>query len=243
MAQEQQRTEHTLYTLALSLNQVQVWQAFLDQAELEFEYLQSLLSPDERERADRFHFDRDRRRFTVGRGILRLVLSNYLETLPQDIQFQYGTHGKPAICAALNPAGFCFNVSHSEDLALYAIAQQRSVGIDVELIRPLADLELCAEQVFSVQERAAFDALPYSQKLTAFFNAWTQKEAYVKANGAGLSLPLDQIIISFNSIGSARLMLAETHLNPVQSWFVHTFVPYQGYVAALVLHPLGIRPD
>jgi 4'-phosphopantetheinyl transferase len=149
------------------------------------ERLAVLLSPDEHRRAARFRFDRDHRRFVVARGHLRLLLGRYLACEPSEIVFRYGAHGKPEL------PGLQFNLSHAGEVALYAFAQTRTVGIDVEVVRALDDADRLVDRFFSAHEVSAYRALSAETRRRAFTACWTRKEAFIKALGEGLTHPLD----------------------------------------------------
>lgn len=221
----------------LSDTAVHLWCASLDLPELAQQSLAALLSAEERSRARTFRFERDRQRWIARRGLLRRLLGRYLGVDPAELRFVYGPRGKPALAA---PAVLAFNLSHSGGLALYAVSAASSIrlGVDVELIRSdLAHLPL-AKRYFSPAEQAALQALPKSQQLAAFFRCWTRKEAFVKALGEGLSVPLDSFDVSL-SAGEAQL-LAWRH--PAAAETVCTLFdlePAPGFAAALAVIGAG----
>ena len=182
--------------LAIGRDEVHVWQATLDRTPSELQSLFDSLAADERARAGRFHFDRDRVRFVVARGVLRAILGRYMNRAPVSLSFRYGSHGKPALAGEADGDAICFNLSHSNGVALYAIARHRAVGVDLERIRFDLPVVEIAERFFSRREVAALRMLPSEQQHQAFFCCWTRKEAYIKARGEGLSLPLDQFDVS-----------------------------------------------
>jgi 4'-phosphopantetheinyl transferase len=182
--------------LTLGGNEVHVWRARLELDPQEFDRLQVTLSPDEVGRAARFHFSRDRQHFIAARGILRDILSRYLGRSPAELDFCYSSFGKPKLAADCSADGLRFNLSHSDHIALYAVARQRELGIDVERIEPKFAEDGIAEKFFSRNEVAKLRSLPTSARLHAFFNCWTRKEAYVKARGAGLYIPLESFEVS-----------------------------------------------
>lgn len=218
----------------LTRDEVHVWCAALDQSETNYF---PLLSPDERARARRFRFERDRQRFVVGRGSLRVILGDYLNSPPEKLQFEYGEHGKPALAAESPSQTLCFNLAHSGDLALYAVTQGRKIGIDLELIHPVPDAQQLAEQFFSLLERAELDALPLDRQLEAFFSGWTRKEAYLKARGDGLAYPLDQFSVSMSPENPARLLKGKDGPQELSRWSLQSLTPAPapGYVAALAV--------
>jgi len=167
---------------------VHIWQWNLDAGERgDFARYWATLSIEERQRADKFRFERHRRRFVAGRGALRRILGRYLALPPQAVALDYGPHGKP-FCAS-QPAQWAlsFNLSHSGNAAALAIARGFEIGIDVEQMRPIE--ENVPLEAFSARERAAFAALPDAQRQAVFFENWARKEACLKALGTGFTLP------------------------------------------------------
>jgi 4'-phosphopantetheinyl transferase len=226
-------------TLALKTDEVHVWRADLGQKGF-VQPLLSTLTADERARAARFYFEKDREHFIIARGVLRNILSRYLQIAPERIRFHYLSHGKPAVAwqnASVSGGGkmLSFNVSHSHGLALYAVTHGREVGIDVEYIRPNLDSLGIAERFFSSQEVADLLTLPTAHQHRAFFTCWTRKEAFVKAKGGGLSIPLGQFDVSL--LPDQPAQLRETKWNPQEAkcWSLKELHPGEGYVGALVV--------
>jgi 4'-phosphopantetheinyl transferase len=180
----------------LNRDEIHLWSAGLNLSSQRQIELESTLSADEIARAERFHFERDRRSFGGRRGILRAILANYLETKPSAVVFRYNEFGKPRLEDSRNSRSLSFNLSHSGELVLIAVTIDREVGVDVELIDHSAPTEQVAGRFFSVNEIAALDALPRSLKVGGFFSYWARKEAYIKARGMGLSMPLDSFDVS-----------------------------------------------
>jgi 4'-phosphopantetheinyl transferase len=224
-------------TLSLSINEVHVWRVSLAQSALVLPTLEALLSPGELQRARRFHFERDQRRYIVSQGHLRLLLGQYLKREPRQIEFCQGTRGKPALAASSltpdAPGDLRFNLSHSHELALYAFAWNREVGIDVEHIRPVADRDQIVRRFFAPQEQAVFFALPDDQRTEAFFQCWTRKEAFIKAIGEGLYHPLDHFVVAFVPGEPARLLDVTGHPEETGRWSVQALAPAPDYAAAL----------
>lgn len=220
--------------LVLSGGEVHVWRVSLDQPTSYCQQLRETLSADEQTRAERFYFEQDRQRFIVGRGLLRAILGRYLNIKPSQIQFCYGTRGKPSL-AATTAETLRFNLSHSQGLALYAVTPEREIGIDIEYIRPLSQVEKLAERIFSEGEKAVFYTLPSHQQQEAFFNGWTRKEAYVKAIGDGLAQPLEQIEVSFKPGEPAKLRSIAGDSQAASQWSLQQLIPEVGYVAALAV--------
>lgn len=230
-----------LTDLALLDDEVHVWRASLDPPASRVRELHHTLAADESGRAARFHFQRDRRCFVVSRGLLRTILSRYLGTQPEQLRFCYDPHGKPALVTAAGQDTLSFNLSHSGNLVLYALARGRRVGIDLERIRDVIEYEQIAARFFSPRESAALQALPTSIKSEAFFNCWTRKEAYIKARGEGLSLPLDQFDVSLIPGEPAALLSTKGNSQEVARWSLQALSPGPGYVAALAVEGHGWR--
>jgi 4'-phosphopantetheinyl transferase len=223
--------------VVISHDEVHVWRATLEHPAGYIQRLAQTLSEDERQRAGRFRFERDRWRYIVGRGLLRAILGRYLDLAPEQLRFRYGPRGKPALAEMLGESEgeLCFNVAHSHELALYAVARGRGVGVDIEYVRPIDELEQMAERFFSLSEVAVLQALPSDQKQEAFFNCWTRKEAYIKAVGDGLSRPLDQFGVSLAPGEPAKLLSVAGDPDEAGRWSIQALAPASGYVAALAV--------
>jgi 4'-phosphopantetheinyl transferase len=187
------------------------------------------LSEDEQRRAHRFHFAEDRRRFTVARGVLRALLARYLGNNPATLQFVYNIHGKPRL-PENHPLRF--NVSHSGGLALYAVAWNREIGVDIERLRPEFAGEAIAERFFSRNEVAILRSLPPPLVVTAFFNCWTRKEAYIKARGKGLAIPLDQFDVSLHPGEPAQVHQDRESPAETGRWAIWDLSPAPGFAGA-----------
>jgi 4'-phosphopantetheinyl transferase len=195
--------------------------------------LVALLSESERDRASRFVFDRDRRRFIVGRARLRQLLAERLGVAPQSVELTYGACGKPAL--ANSPRlDLRFNMSHCDDLAVYAFSHGTDVGIDVEAIRFLPDADRIAALFFSRRENETYGALAPHDKPLGFFNCWTRKEAFIKALGHGLGFPLDSFDVSLAPDEPPMILRVGTTPGEECDWRMASFSPALGYVAAVV---------
>ncbi|MBA3354609.1 MAG: 4'-phosphopantetheinyl transferase superfamily protein [Pyrinomonadaceae bacterium] len=227
--------------LTLGEDEVHVWRAALSVQGLHVQSLLRTLTADERARAERFHFQKDREQFIVARGLLRTILGRYLDVDPRQLRFAYSSYGKPSLAGEFNAEALCFNLSHADGLALYAVTRGRQLGIDIESVRAdLAD-EQVAERFFSIQEVAAFRALPGNMQCLAFFNCWTRKEAYIKARGEGLSLPLDQFDVSLAPGTPAALLRTYGDHREVSRWSLRELALETGSVAALAVEGHGWR--
>jgi 4'-phosphopantetheinyl transferase len=190
------------------------------------------LADDERERAARFKFPRDMRRFVVARSALRAVLGRYLGLPPGRIQFAYGAHGKPALVGIR--ARLDFNLSHSGEVAVVALGWRRALGVDVEQRRPLPDLTALAARSFAPRERAALEALPELERPAAFFRCWTRKEAFIKATGLGLAQALDAFAVSLGPGEPACFLDIGGDAAALRRWSLHELPVPAGYAGALV---------
>ena len=214
-----------------------VWQVSLDRPPEEVAFLRDLLSPEERQRAEAFHFDKDRRRYAVARGALRAILADCLRTTPQALRFEQGQNGKPYLAG-----GPGFNLSHCEDLALIAVAaDSRAVGVDVERVRPLQELSSIEERYFSAEERAFLAAAAPAERRAflaaaapterprAFLTLWTRREAAAKALGLDLQAALAKVKIPAYVPGGTAL----ADLGGDSSWFLCDIALDADHVGAL----------
>jgi len=218
----------------LTLEEVHIWGVSLEQPDEYLTTFRATLSEDEHARAERFKFERHQRRFIASQGYLRYILGQYLQQSPNSLEFGRTERGKPFL-NALNAKNLKFNVSHSHELAVYAIMQKQEIGIDVEYLRPIPDAEQIATRFFSPHEQNALLALPPEQRIRAFFACWTRKEAFIKAIGEGLYHPLDQFSVSIAPDNPARLIQIATNPQETRSWTLHAFTPAPDYVAALAV--------
>jgi len=218
-------------SISLSSGEVDVWSVRLESSEHGAAALVATLSSDELERADRFHFDRDRWRYICGRGVLRQLLGAYLNVSPAEVTFGYGTYGKPAL-SGKGEGLLKFNVSHSHELALVAVGDVE-MGVDVEAIRPMADADDIASRFFSPRELADLRALPLTLRDAAFFACWTRKEAYLKALGSGLALPLDGFTVTLAPATPIELVV-HGDARETARWSIRELSPPAEYAAALV---------
>jgi 4'-phosphopantetheinyl transferase len=215
--------------------EVRVWIASLDLGAEAVHSLARLLSDDERERAARFRFRREAIRFVASRAVVRTILAECLRVEPWVVHFAYGPHGKPELAAPFDRSGLRFNVSQSASLGLYAVAAQRRVGVDIERLRPLRDLEAIGRRVLSPRERQTLSRLLPAERLQGFFNCWTRKEAYIKAIGDGLSYPLDQITVSLDPRAESRLEHVDGDLAEAGRWTLEAVAVDTGYTAAIAI--------
>jgi 4'-phosphopantetheinyl transferase len=226
---------------SLSSGEVHVWRAHLEQPPEVLQRLLHTLDTDEQTRASRFHFDKHRRQFIVGRGFLRSLLGRYLEVKPEEVRFAYGPYGKPTLDNAHHAGALRFNASHSHELALYAFAQDHEVGIDLEYIKEGFATQEIAERFFSKYEVEVLRALPRHEQAEGFFRCWTRKEAYIKAIGSGLSHPLDQFDVTLAPNEPAALLRDHRDAEAITRWDMFDLDLPAGYVGALAVAAVGLK--
>lgn len=225
----------------LPKNHVDIWKIPVECQNLPIQQCRQLLSLDEAERADRFNFERHRRRFIGTRAALRQILARYLGLAPQALTFCYGPKGKPELSRTIETCGIKFNLSHSNEVACLAVARELAVGIDVERINSDFATEEIAERFFSPGEVRCLQLLPPAERVNAFFACWTRKEAYIKALGEGLSVPLDSFEVAFAPGTPAALLQVKVNPNEVTRWSMYDIDVAQEYKAALVVEGRGHR--
>lgn len=218
--------------LALDAAEVHLWQASLDGRPADI--FESFLSADELERANRFHFNEDRTHFVVARGLLRNLLAAYLGVNCAELRFSYGAKGKPFLLLD-GQTQINFNLSHSHGRAAFAFSRGRELGVDLEYVKEDFAAELIATRFFSRSEVLALRAVPAELRNQAFFNCWTRKEAYIKARGEGLSLPLAEFDVSLRPGEPAALLNNYREEREVERWSMNAIPSPQDYVGALVV--------
>ena len=212
--------------VALPENEIHIWRAWLGLEFQERDRLSSYLSEDERARASRFVFQHDREHFVVARGRLRELLGTYLQCPPQSLEFRTGQYGKLSLA---DRADVRFNLTHSYGLALYAFAMKGELGIDAEKIRPEFATEGIAERYFSSAEQSELREVPANLRTDAFFLCWTRKEAYVKAHGGGLQIPLESFDVSLTPGKPETLRSTDS-----ERWNLWSFEPAPEYIASII---------
>lgn len=219
---------------SLQEDEAHVWTVFLPELASRQETLARILSTDERDRAGRFQFPRDAQNYTLSHGALRIILSGYVNLPPSALRFAYNSQGKPEIAGAMPAGRIHFNLTHSCDLAMVAIANGGPIGIDVEKLKaPLADAQVAS--FFSPGEIAVLRSLSPSTRTEVFFHCWTRKEAYLKARGDGLSFPLHRFEVSLAEPPPEDWLRVEGHAEEGKRWRLFSLKPAPGYLAALVV--------
>lgn len=219
----------------LESDEVHIWLIDLVASAQRVGEMMETLSTDELDKAARFRYRRHKDRYVLGRSSLRLLLARYLGVEAADVRFAYGENGKPSLHEASPQPDLGFNLAHSNELAVLAIARGVAVGVDVEHIRRGPIERDLAERFFSPREIAALNALPETDRGRGFFNCWVRKEAYLKARGDGLAFPLDAFSVSLTPSRPPRLL--ENRLDPAEPgrWNLYSLSLSEGYVGALAV--------
>ncbi len=222
----------------LGTHEVHVWRVSLEQPSGVLRDLRATLSADELAKSARFHFENDRRRYVVARSGLRLILGRYLALQPESIRFQYADNGKPSLTADVTPPLF-FNLAHSGELAIYAFTRIGEIGVDVELIQSDFTGDEIATRFFSASEVDRLQQVQATERHRAFFDCWTRKEAFIKATGIGLSLPLDQFDVTLTPGEPAALLRTQWDENEARKWSLRALDLGQHYAGAVALRAHG----
>ena len=212
-----------------------VWQLPLQVDSEQSKYLASLLSADEKQRAQRFHFEKHRYRFIAAHGQLRLILSDYLNCSAQALKFIENEFGKPY----LEHKPLFFNLSHSHELALLAVNARLDLGVDIEWKGREIDYLQIGQRFFSENEYKELASLPEHLQREGFFNCWTRKEAYIKAVGEGMRIPLGQFEVSLKPDDPVRLLSTAHNPQALKVWKLVAIDVASEYVAALAIHKQG----
>jgi len=220
--------------------EVQLWRGSLDLQDAALHEAYAVLSGDEIERARRYKFPRDRGRFVGARAFLRRTLAEYLSVSPRELAFIYGPFGKPGLSPPFAGETLEFNLSHSGDVAVLAVARDAPVGVDVEQVIRVANLQGIASRFFSAYENARLNAAPAYARELAFYYCWTRKEAFLKALGDGLAHPLDSFDVSLDE-RQARLVAIRGDREAASMWSLVHLCPAPGYVAALAIKGIRVR--
>jgi 4'-phosphopantetheinyl transferase len=218
--------------LTLTSQEIHLWRTNLDLPLAQVEELDNTLSEDEKSRAERFYFEQHRQRFIVARGMLRKILSYYLVIEPSQLEFAYSPRGKPYLAY---PEALQFNLSHSQELALYGLTRDRLIGVDLEYLRTVTDVQQIAQRFFSSQEAAIISSLTDGDKEIAFLRGWTAKEAYLKATGDGLAGSLAEIEVSLTPGEPLRLLRIGTDDQTASQWTLYHLIPAPNYLATMAV--------
>jgi 4'-phosphopantetheinyl transferase len=229
--------------LSLPLNEVHIWRVDLESPTAVIERCAAILSASERARADRYVFEQHRRRWTVARAALRLLLARYLNREPGMLEFTFNKFGKPSLENPSKEGKIEFNLSHSAEIALYAFTRDRLVGVDVEYMRTDLDYDGMARHSFSLQEQHILYGLVGEEKRQAFFRGWTCKEAYAKALGKGFSQAFDQFTVSLLPAQPYALLQQNEDDRELTRWSFLQLATVPDYAAALVVEGHNCQPQ
>jgi 4'-phosphopantetheinyl transferase len=229
--------------LALEFDTAHIWRASLDLNDSLLKKLFITLSTEERRRSEKYHYRRDQRYFIAARGILRNILSRYLRTEPEEIVFSYGPHGKPFLSDPFKNKKISFNLSHAQNLAMYAVTINRRLGIDIEYVQQEFQWKEIVERFFSPDEHAELCNLPEKERCRTFFSYWTRKEAVLKAIGTGLSNGIKEMNVAPKTLSSACLSKAGYPQSISNVWELIDLDPGPGFAGALAVEgeDLGIK--
>jgi 4'-phosphopantetheinyl transferase len=225
--------------ISLAKHHVHVWRMWLRPTDSLIGEMYSLLSVEEKQRSDRFKIREDRTRYIAAHYHTRKILSKYLALSPEKIKFAYSQFGKPVLAGEKNAPGLRFNLSHSVDIALLAVTNGFNLGIDLELVKQEKATEDIARRFFSIGEVESLLDQPKKDRQEAFFRCWTRKEAYIKARGEGMSIPLGEFEVSFLPGDPPRILWVKDDPHGVENWTIFHLAPETGYVGALAVegHP------
>ena len=227
--------------LSIKSNEAHIWRTDLQRSSARLSHFNNILSSDEQQRAQRFHSRKDRERFSITRGILRIILSGYIDVSPEQIELSYNRFGKPELSEGMMNNGLQFNLSHSGGIALFAFCLDHRIGIDIETIRSGNTHLKVPERYFSPREVTALRSLPEDQQREAFYACWTRKEAYVKARGLGIPSSLKDFTVSLESGKPARLLESKSEPSDLNRWTLKDIDVGTGYKAAAAIECSDIR--
>lgn len=220
--------------LSLQRDCVHIFRVSLESDDRQLEQFKALLSPDESARADRFKVAHPRRHFIVCRAVVRQLLGQCVDCDPQQVEFEYGPHGKPALRQPTTVPRIEFSVSHSADQGLIAIAIDRQIGVDLEEMNPAVRILKLATRFFSPREATELASLPEADQLAGFYRGWTCKEAYLKATGFGLSFPLNKFSVSLNPRIPTQLIQVIDQPQELARWKLLPLQPKDGFAGAVL---------
>jgi len=213
---------------------IQIHSVFLGQSEKVATGYYSILSQEEKNRAEKFKLDEVKFRWIVTRGLLRVLLANYIECDPGEIEFRNNKYGKPLVNSPLLDSRISFNLSHSSNVAVYVFTQNKYVGIDVEMINEIPNLKDVIDLCFHEEEKKWFSNVPLNKRNEIFYKIWTSKEAYIKAIGKGFSFSPDKICLDQDSNGgmSFKEIIGDQDF---KKWKLLSFKPHSHFISSIVV--------
>lgn len=222
------------YPLHIKNNEVHIWHFPLNATQAT-DTCWHALATEEKERAERFYFEKDRIAYLLSRNGLRSILSRYTEIDPQTIRFKYTPYGKPFLDPLQNSGGIYFNVSHTHQCVLYAFTKNVEIGIDVEYLKNGIDYHSIAKNFFSKNEYQTLLEAAHEQKEALFYKIWTCKEAFIKAMGLGLSYSLADFDVIVQENQPARILGIKNAPDEAKTWSLYSFIPANSYMAAIAM--------
>jgi 4'-phosphopantetheinyl transferase len=214
--------------MQMNKNDLHLWPVHIDTHRGRCDYFFDFLDEEEKNRALRFRFDKDRVNFIVAHGMLRAILSSYLACEPASLVFEWGEHKKPFV---KNKIHLQFNLSHSHEMAIVAVTLNDAIGVDVERVREKEDLDDIVQRFFSRDEIDEYFSLPANQRLRAFYNGWSRKEAFIKATGKGLFQELKSFSVSMAPGKLTKVISIEK--DHAALWQLHSIEISADYAAAV----------
>ena len=219
--------------MELNKNEVHIWHFDLDKFNKDKTLIEKILSQDELNRANSFHFEIDRDRFICSHGVLRLLISVYSGFSPPSINFSFNNFGKPSVAKLLNKSGFQFNLSHSENIACCCFTKNSHIGIDIEFLGSTPNFWELAERYFSEFENQQLSSSPKKNFQIGFYNCWTSKEAVIKALGEGLSFPLKDFSVNIEPLPVNKAKNYTLEVDKLSAkLFIETFRIYPDFIGA-----------
>ena len=207
---------------------VHIWKISTSSEEQETYF--NLLSKDEKLRANKFRFTKDRKTYVIAKGVLRVLSGYYLNQKPEQIEFEYSKFEKPKY---KNHSRLKFNVSHSGNYIIIGFVNEYDLGVDIEYIKKDFDVLDIADNFFSTSELDALHQIDEKERIRAFYRCWTRKESFIKAEGSGLSFPLDTFSVTLDTDLEASLLDTQWSKGEKDKWSLFSFIPYEGYIAAI----------
>lgn len=220
------------HQLSLEPNQVHIWSASITNHENRLPVYWSFLTNEEKEKAQKFKFLKDKNCFVIAKGILRKLLASYLSLSPKEINLKLGEYGKPFLHHSSN---LQFNISHSRSEILLGFIQTLPIGIDIEYTKREIDVKNIAKHFFAEEEIEALLKLDTKYQTQAFYSCWTRKEAFIKALGSGLSFPLAEFVVSLDSLKKAKLIATKWDKKEKEKWILQPIEPRENYIGAFAV--------
>jgi len=232
---------HSHGDIELQNHEVHLWLVSYRELYLQSADMAEIISGVEKRRSERYRFLKDQQNYIFRHGVLRILIARYMSIEPGDVRFRVGDYGKPHLDGMNKEHSFEFNISHSGDMLLLGFARGHRIGVDIEFNKPIEDMDAIIKTNFSHNEKLEFDSLPADKRLEAFYRGWTQKEAFVKALGDGLSRDLDQFDVSMTPGEPAALKRTAWDGVEATRWTLETIQTVSGYSASVAMEGTGLK--